>query len=674
MNEGAFFQDLAMLMTVAGVMSVVCARFKWPKVIGYIVAGVLMSPFTWGGSFLADAKSVQTIGQLGVVFLMFAMGLDFSTSDMKRMKSVTLPVAVLDTLMMTWLGYTVGTRVLGWETLPSLFLGAAICDSATTMLAKVIDELKWGAKGFVKYTLGTSVCEDILCVGIIAVISGVAGGQGVDVGAACTSMGGLVVFFLSVIVFGLVLVPRLLVSVAKRADDEVLLLTILGCLFFVSYVAYRFDFSLALGAFLVGILGAASDVRRRIADLVSPLRSMFAAVFFVSIGYMVDPGAWLANAPTILLVSSVVILGKFCNCSLGALLCGERVKTAVQMGMSLAQIGEFAFMVALLYLAFTEDTTSPMYQIVVASSILTTLVNPFLIRASESVGGWAEEKLPPRIKSVLETYRGFVEKYRNGTEEEELRLEVKHTVIRLGVLAVLLFAVSTICGILYRVNYSRFSSLFEAYDRIFFFVLANVFALIIAPIALSHARTLGEDMSVILVSGEDQKWRQALRHLIAFVITGAVIAGFFVEAAMINISLAPEGLWPQLIVAAVMMLLLVFGWRFFSKAGKRATKRFQEALSSDERHEKLAEAMTYTLPEGAIHRLSIDLTSPALGETVVSLNIRAKTGVSIISVERDGETIRNLGPELEFFPGDVLVALGDNTQIAALKDLLGITA
>ena len=317
---------------------------------------------------------------------------------------------------------------------------------------------------------------------------------------------------------------------------------------------------------------------------------------------------------------------------------------------------------------------SPMYQIVVASSILTTLVNPFLIRASESVGGWAEEKLPPRIKSVLETYRGFVEKYRNGTEEEELRLEVKHTVIRLGVLAVLLFAVSTICGILYRVNYSRFSSLFEAYDRIFFFVLANVFALIIAPIALSHARTLGEDMSVILVSGEDQKWRQALRHLIAFVITGAVIAGFFVEAAMINISLAPEGMWPQLIVAAVMMLLLVFGWRFFSKAGKRATKRFQEALSSDERHEKLAEAMTYTLPEGASHRLSIDLTSPALGETVVSLNIRAKTGVSIISVERDGETIRNLGPELEFFPGDVLVALGDNTQIAALKDLLGITA
>ena len=127
MNESAFFQDLAILMTVAGFMSVVCARFNWPKVIGYIVAGVVMSPYTWGGGFLSDAKSVQTIGQLGVVFLMFAMGLDFSTSDMKWLKSVTLPVALLDTIVMTWLGYTVGTRVLGWETLPSLFLGAAIC-------------------------------------------------------------------------------------------------------------------------------------------------------------------------------------------------------------------------------------------------------------------------------------------------------------------------------------------------------------------------------------------------------------------------------------------------------------------------------------------------------------------------------------------------------------------
>ena len=663
-----------MLMTVAGVMSVVCARFKWPKVIGYIVAGVLMSPFTWGGSFLADAVSVQTIGQLGVVFLMFAMGLDFSTSDMKRMKSVTLPVALLDTIMMTWLGYTVGTRVLGWGMLPSLFLGAAICDSATTMLAKVIDELGWGAKGFVKYTLGTSVCEDILCVGIIAVITGVAHGKGVDVRAACCSMGALAVFFVAVIAFGFVLVPRLLVSVAKRADSEVLLLTILGCLFFVSYIAYTFDFSLALGAFLVGILGAASDVRRRVADLVSPLRSMFAAVFFVSIGFMVDPGAWWRNLPVILLVSSVVVVGKFANCTLGAILCGERVKTAVQMGLSLAQIGEFAFMVAILYLTCTGDASSPMYQIVVAASILTTLLNPLLIRRSEAVGGWVERMLPGRIRSALETYRGFVEKYRNGTDEEELRHEVKRTVVRLAVLAVLLFAVSTVCGMLSDLDFSRFSVFFEAHDHLFFFVLANVFTLLLAPLVFLSARSLGENMSVILVSDEKQKWQQALRNLISFVIMVAVIAGFVIEAGMINVNLAPDGLWPRLIIAAAMLLTAVLGWRILSKAGQRASGRFLEALSADERREKLAKAVAYTIPEGSIQQLAIGLDSPAVGETVVTLNIRAKTGVSVLSVQRAGETLRNVGPELEFAAGDVLIALGDSTQIAALKDLLGITA
>ena len=132
MTEGAFFQDLALLMAVAGLASVVCSRLKWPKALGYILAGVLMSRHTWGGSFLADESSVQTIGQLGVVFLMFAMGLDFSPSQMKKLGRVTVPAAIWDTIVMVWLGYTVGRNCFGWGVAPSLFLGAAICDSATT--------------------------------------------------------------------------------------------------------------------------------------------------------------------------------------------------------------------------------------------------------------------------------------------------------------------------------------------------------------------------------------------------------------------------------------------------------------------------------------------------------------------------------------------------------------
>ena len=227
MSESALIQDLAMMMAIAGLVSVVFAKLKWPKVIGYILAGIMMSRHTWGGSFLVDENSVQTIGQLGIVFLMFTLGLEFSMSDMKKLKNVTFPTAILDTVVMTYLGYTVGTKLLGWGAVESLFLGAAICDSSTTLLAKVIDEMKWSSRPFAKYVVGTSVCEDIICIGIIALITGVAGGNA-SFAAVGKSLGGLFVFFLATIVFGLVLVPRLLESVAKRHDDEALLLTLLG--------------------------------------------------------------------------------------------------------------------------------------------------------------------------------------------------------------------------------------------------------------------------------------------------------------------------------------------------------------------------------------------------------------------------------------------------------------
>ena len=284
MIEGAFFQDIALVMTVSGLVAAVFSRMRWPKVLGYIGAGVLMNGHTLGGSFFADPGSISTIAQLGVVFLMFSMGLSFSAKDMKRVRGVALTSALLDTVVMTWLGYTIGTRAFGWSPVQSAFLGVAMCDSATTLLAKVIDEVGWGSRPFAKYVLGTSICEDIVCVGAIAVVTGLANGGGMSAGAFAASLGWLAVFFLAVLVLGFVYVPRMLSSVAARNDDEALALALLGVCFFVSFLAYRFDFSLALGAFLVGVVGASSDVRGRLSSLVGPLKAMFSAMFFVSIG------------------------------------------------------------------------------------------------------------------------------------------------------------------------------------------------------------------------------------------------------------------------------------------------------------------------------------------------------------------------------------------------------
>ena len=671
MKESAFFQDLAVLMTAAGLIAALFSRFGWPKVLGYILAGVVMGEYTWGGSFLEDAGSVRTAGQLGVVFLMFGIGLSFSAKETARLRAVALPAAVIDTAMMIWCGYTVGTRFFGWSPAASLFLGVAICDSATTLLAKVIDEQGWANRPFAKYIMGTSVCEDIVCVGAVAVATGFATGGSVSLVALFKSLGGLALFFLSVLVVGFVLVPRLLESVAKRRDDEALLLTLLGCCFLVSHVASSFRFSLALGAFLVGILGASSDVRDRLWRLVEPLKSMYAAVFFVSIGLLVNPHAQLHYLPQILVVSAIVVVGKTLNITLASLLAGLDVKTAVQNGLGLAQIGEFAFMVAILASSYVDDRQCPLFQIAVGASLLTTLLNPFLLRASERIGDIAERRTPRRVAALLKSYRAWLEKIRASRGNPAFR-RLRMAGIRLGVYAVLMGSASFLCAAMHRLDYSRFSEAFERSDKVVFFLLSNMFAVALLPMVLTPARSLGDAVAALLVGEGEARWEVATRQLAGIVVRIAVLALFFAELAMLDFAVVPSGGLTLWITVSIILVVGVVGWRSFVRIGRRARKQLHASLSAEERRASLKRTMTIVVPEGTIHRLTIGRDSPAIGSTVVALNVRAKTGASIVSVVRDGRQYRNIGPEWEFRIGDTLGVIGDGPQIAALKDMLGI--
>ena len=671
MSESALIQDLAMMMAIAGLVSVLFAKLKWPKVIGYIFAGILMSRHTWGGSFLSDENSVQTIGQLGIVFLMFTLGLGFSTSEMKKLKNVTIPTAIFDTVVMTYLGYTVGTKLLGWGAVESLFLGAAICDSSTTLLAKVIDEMKWSSRRFSKYVVGTSVCEDIICIGIIALITGVAAGNA-SFAAVGKSLGGLFVFFLATIFFGLVLVPRLLDSVARRHDDEALLLTLLGCCFFVTWIAFKLNFSLALGAFLVGILGASSDVRRRLHELADPLRSMFAAVFFVSIGLLVNPASCWENLPVILGLSALVMIGKGCNCFLGGLISGESLKTSVQMGFSLAQIGEFAYMVALLYLSTTNDSESQMYQIVVGVSLLTTVLNPVMIRLSDPAGDRVEKHCPARLARWLGNYREFMAKF-HGSGASRSAAAIRKALIELVVIAVIELAIVITVSMMGRYDWSEFSEFFERNDRIFLCLGANVIMLAMFAPVLRIARTLGGALGDMLVNPGASRWQQAVHNVVNHLAAIVIVGGSFVWMVMLNVPIQPSQTWAKCAVYGVLAVAAIAGWRFFSKAGHRAFQRFDEAAKADERRSAEPRQILFSVPEDAVHKLTLTDASPAIGATVVTLNIRAKTGASVVSVIRDGKTVRNIGAEWEFRIGDTLVVMGDAHQLAALKDLLGVT-
>ncbi len=672
MIESAFFQDLAMQMFVAGAAAVIFMRLGWPKAIGYILAGVLMSEYTWGGCFLKDPKSVQTIGQLGIVFLMFGMGLSFSPKEMSKIRFVTLPTAIFDVSIMVCLGYLLGTKCFGWSKVHALFLGVAICDSATTLLAKIFDEKGWGRRLLARYSLGTSVCEDILTVGVIAVATGFAQGNGMSAGALFSSLGWLAVFFLTVLVFGFILLPRLLESVGKQKDDEALLLTILGVCFFVSFVAEELRLSLALGAFLVGIIAASSGACHKLESLVNPLKSMFSAVFFVSIGLLVDIGAIWRNFPQILLVSAVIMIGKMFNITVASLATGLDIKMAVQNGFCLAQVGEFAFMVALIVTNLTSDSSCPIFEIAIGASLLTTLLNPLMIRVSEAAGDFAVRRTPEKFKRGLATYHAWLEKIRSSDDSPAYRL-LRTTVIKLAVYAVLMLSVSVGCMLLCEFDFSRFSLFFERHDAIIFFFLANVFSVALLPLILSASRVLADEIAELLAGDGSVRWQLAIHRLIRFIIPVVVLVLFALEWLVVVFATIPiDGLFRYILIFVVLGVGLV-GWRFFVKAGRRASQRFQEALTAEERREGLMRMTTISVPEGTIHKFLLTESSPAIGETVVTLNIRAKTGASIVSVHRNGQVVRNVGPEWEFQVGDVLVAIGEQTQIAALKDLLGVT-
>ncbi len=672
MNEGVFFQDLAILMAVAGLAAALFSRLGWPKVLGYILAGIVMSKDTWGGSFLVDPQSTQIVGQLGVIFLMFGMGLSFSPREMKSVRTVVLPSAVFDAAVMIALGYFVGTRVFHWGNVPSFFLGVAICDSATTLLAKVIDEMGWGKRPFARYVLGTSVCEDIICVGAIAVATGFANSGNMSAGAFLKSLGGLGIFFLSVLVFGFILVPRFLKSVAKRKDDESLLLTLLGCCFLISFFAYKYDFSLALGAFLVGIIGGSSDVRDRLEHLVDPLKSMFSAVFFISIGLLVNPHDLMTYFPQILLVSAVVVVGKLLNNFVASMATGTSLKTAVQNSFSLAQIGEFAFMTAILYKGLSADSTPAFFPIAIGASLLTTLLNPFMIRLSDPVGDGLERLLSARVRAALSTYRAWVEKL-NSEKDSAFKTRARADVMHLCVYGALIFAVFTLASQLDRFDYSNFSTFFDAHSRLFFFIGANVFSVALLPLIFLSAKSIGAYVSYVIVGKDISDKLQPLRFLVKVVVIGFCLALFLLEWDVLMVAHSPSPVMSRIAVG-VMAVSLVLGWRFFLRTGRKAMAQFNEALTAEERRQEIEKTMEVSVPEGSVHRLTIGPTSPALGGTVVSLNIRAKTGASIVSVIRDGVLTRNIGPEWEFQSGDTLVALGDAHQVAALKDLLGVTS
>jgi monovalent cation:H+ antiporter-2, CPA2 family len=417
MHEIGFIRDLAIVMIVAGATTILFQRLRQPVLLGYILAGVLIGPHT-PGVLVADPQAIDDISNLGVVLLMFTLGLEFSVHKLREVGIGVLLVAVAEVGLMLWIGVGIG-GLFGWKGMDALFLGAIISLSSTMVATRTLSESGQRRQPFAKLVVGLLVAEDMLTIVMLTLLTAVAIGGSVQAQTAFTLVGHLGLFMVAGMILGLLLLPRLVDYVAAFRRDETLLVSVLGICFGASLLAVWMGFSVALGAFLAGAVVAESRSVGRVMRLVEPLRDMFAALFFVAIGLKIDPALLVQYALPALLIAVVVIVGKTVVCSLGIFIVGHDARTALRSGLGMAQIGEFSFVIATLGLSLGVISKF-IYPIAVAVSVLCMAASPYLTRSADSLADGLRRVTPRSVRLLATSYSGWLENLKPVNENAAL--------------------------------------------------------------------------------------------------------------------------------------------------------------------------------------------------------------------------------------------------------------
>lgn len=432
-----FIQDLAIIMLVAGFTTVICHQFRQPIVIGYIIAGIILGPHTPPFSYITDETTIRTLAELGVIFLLFSLGLEFNLHKLSKVGGTAVIAAVLEILLMIWLGYEIG-MMFGWTQINAIFLGAILSISSTTIIVKALGELGMKHEPFTQIIFGILIIEDIFAILILALLSSMAITGSLQFNEIIYAATKLSSFLVVSLIGGILLVPRLLSFIAKFKNNEVLLVSVLGLCFGFCLLVVKLNYSMALGAFIIGAIIAESKQLTRIEHLIHPLRDMFSAIFFVSVGLLFDPSVLTTYFYPVLVITAAVILGKIISCSLGVLASGYDGKTSMRVGMGLAQIGEFSFIIASLGITLNV-TGSFLYSIAVCVSVITTLTTPYLIRHSDACARIAAKFIPRELASKFAIYAGWIQS--TNASEHHLKIMVKRSLIQIIINILIVMAV-----------------------------------------------------------------------------------------------------------------------------------------------------------------------------------------------------------------------------------------
>ncbi|RDB61747.1 sodium:proton exchanger [Gordonibacter sp. 28C] len=399
-NLPPLITDLALILAVAAVVTIACRRLKLPLVVGYVLAGFLVGPAIAWVPTVVDTASITTWSDIGVIFLMFGLGLEFSVLKLTTVGRPAVVTAATEMSLMIALGLLVGT-LLGWPFVMSLFLGGMLAISSSSIIVKTFTDLGIKGQGFTELVFGVLVIEDIAAVFLLAVLSTAGAGAGAEAADVVLKIGRMALYLIVWFALSVIVVPSALKRIRDAVNDEILLVASIALCFGMAALAVGIGFSSALGAFLAGSILAGTVQAPRIAALFKPLKDLFGAVFFVSVGMLVAPQAVIDNLGTVALLAVVTVVGRSFFCCLGALLSGQSLRTAVKAGLSLAQIGEFSFIIAALGTSLGV-TAGFLYPVIVTVSVVTSLASPLLVRNSERAYLLLVRLLPASALAFLE--------------------------------------------------------------------------------------------------------------------------------------------------------------------------------------------------------------------------------------------------------------------------------
>ena len=657
-------QDLALMLVVAGVVTIIFKRLKQPLVLGYIMAGFLVSPHMPYTASVADRENVQLWADIGVMFLLFSLGLDFSFKKILKMGASPIISTITIIFSMSMLGIIVG-HAFSWSQMDCIFLGGMLAMSSTTIIYKAFDDLGLRQQQFAGLVMSVLILEDILAIVMMVMLSAIASGNNPDGGQMLGSIMKIGFFLILWLVVGIFAIPLFLRQVRKLINSEVLLIVSLGLCCAMAVFSTKVGFSSAFGAFIMGSILAETIEAERIEKLVEPVKNLFGAIFFVSVGMLVDPQILVEYALPILALVVTILLGQAIFGSLSFMLGGESLKSAMRCGFSMAQIGEFSFILASLGLSLGVISDF-LYPVVVAVSVITTFLTPYMIRLATPAYSALEHRLPSRIIRAL----NHLSTSRPDTKEQSKwkRLLTQMTV--------------------YTVVYSILSSAVIA--LMFTFVLPFTRRLLPGWELHWYANAITGLLTVICIApflramvmkknhSEEWKalWAESNRNrlpLLFTILVRGLVAVSFVFYICNYLSRFSSAVMMTLGVIAIVLIV-------FSRTVKHRSILLERLFINNLRsrdieaqvHGKKRPLYEGKLLDRDIHIADFEVPSDSqwMGQTLKQLSLGRKYGVHISSIMRGGHRLNIPDGDYIIFPGDRLQAIGSDEQLSNLGHAL----